>query len=157
MNVLLLSGPNLNLLGSRQPEIYGAATLEDHVSRAREACESYGLSLEHVQSNFEGELIEAVHAARGRCAAIVVNAGALTHYSWALHDALAAFEGVKVELHLSNTLAREEWRHKSVISPVVHGSVQGFAGHGYRLAIEGVAALLGRPAKQPSDSAVGGS
>ena len=140
--ILLLSGPNLNLLGSREPAVYGTDTLEDHVLRARTVAQGAGCSLEHVQSNTEGVLVDAVHAARGRCAAIVVNAGALTHYSWALHDALGAFDGVKVELHLSNTHTREPWRHHSVIAPVVHGSIQGFAGHGYKLAIDGAVALL---------------
>ncbi len=143
--VLLLSGPNLNLLGTREPEVYGTATLADHVATARAAAAERGLELEHVQSNREGDLVDAVHAARGRCAAIIVNAGALTHYSWALHDALGAFDGVKVELHLSNTHSREPWRHRSVIAAVVQGTIQGFGGHGYQLAVEGTLALLGGP------------
>lgn len=142
--VLLLSGPNLNLLGQRQPEVYGTATLDQHVATARDAAARHGLRLEHVQSNHEGELVEAVHAARGRCAAVVVNAGALTHYGWSLHDALATFEGPVVELHLSNPSAREPWRHTSVIAPVASGSIAGFGGLGYQLAIEAVATLLGR-------------
>ncbi len=141
--ILFVSGPNLNLLGTRQPEVYGTATLEDHIGRARTIAEGRGLTLEHRQSNSEGELVNAVHEARGRVGAIVINAGALTHYSWALHDALAAFDGVKIELHLSNTHARESWRHTSVIGPVVHGSLQGFGGHGYDLAVEAAARLLG--------------
>ncbi len=140
--ILLLSGPNLNLLGSREPAVYGTATLADHVATATLVAETGGADLEHQQANVEGELIAAVHAARGRCAAIIVNAGALTHYSWALHDALGSFDGVKVELHLSNTHARDVWRHQSVIAPAVHGSVQGFGGIGYRLAVEGALALL---------------
>jgi 3-dehydroquinate dehydratase-2 len=140
--VLLLSGPNLNLLGEREPEVYGTATLEDHVETARAAADARGWTLEHVQSNAEHELVEAVHAARRRCDAIVINAGAFTHYAWSLHDALAAFEGVVVELHLSNPNAREPWRHTSVIAPVANGSIVGFGGAGYRLAIEAVAALL---------------
>lgn len=141
--ILLLSGPNLNLLGTREPAVYGTDTLDDHVVRARTVAEAAGCDLEHVQSNFEGALVEAVHSARGRCAAIIVNAGALTHYSWALHDALSAFDGVKVELHLSNTHSREPWRHHSVIAPVVQGSVQGFGRHGYVLAVEGALRLMG--------------
>jgi 3-dehydroquinate dehydratase II len=140
--LLLLSGPNLNLLGFREPAVYGTTTLEEHVINATSIANGYGLDLEHVQSNYEGALIDAVHAARNRCAAIVVNAGALTHYSWALHDALAAFEGVKIELHISNTHAREPWRHQSVIAPTVHGSIQGFGGHGYFVAVEGAARIL---------------
>jgi 3-dehydroquinate dehydratase II len=142
--VLFLSGPNLNLLGTRQPEIYGTATLEDHITRVTALAAEWGLVVEHVQSNTEGVLVEAVQGARNRAAAIVINAGALTHYSWALHDALAAFDGVKVELHLSNTHSRESWRHTSVIAPVVHGSIQGFGGHGYELAIDAVARMLSR-------------
>jgi 3-dehydroquinate dehydratase-2 len=140
--VLLLSGPNLNLLGEREPEIYGAATLEDHVAAARMTAKRVGLELEAVQSNREGDLIEAIHGARARCAAIVINPGALTHYAWSLHDALAAFDGPVVELHLSNPNAREPWRHTSVIAPVAAGSITGFGGLGYELAIEAVARLL---------------
>ena len=140
--VLLLSGPNLNLLGSRQPEIYGTATLEDHVTAAAGAALDAGLDLEHVQSNAEAGLVEAVHGARDRCAAIIVNAGALTHYGWSLHDALAAFDGPVVELHLSNPNAREPWRHTSVVAPVAAGVIMGFGAHGYVLAVEAVARLL---------------
>ncbi len=140
--VLLLSGPNLDLLGEREPEVYGTATLDDHVGRARAAAEAQGLEVEHVQSNHEGELVDAIHAARGRCAAILVNAGALTHYAWSLHDALAVFDGVVVEVHLSNPNAREPWRHTSVVSPVADGTIVGLGGLGYELAIEAVARLL---------------
>ena len=104
--VLLLSGVNLNLLGDRQPDIYGTDTLADHVATAAAAASAHGLGLEHLQTNFEGELVEAIHGARGRCAAIVINPGAFTHYAWSLHDALAAFDGPVVELHLSNPNAR---------------------------------------------------
>lgn len=142
MIVLLLSGPNLDLLGTRQPGIYGTDTLEDHVARARSVADRHGLELEHVQSNHEGDLVEAVHAARERAAAIIVNAAALTHYSWSLHDALAAFDGPVVELHLSNTAAREAWRHVSVVSPVATGTITGFGGLGYELAVDAVARLL---------------
>lgn len=141
--VLLLSGPNLNLLGSREPEIYGLETLDEHVGAARAAARSHGLELEHVQSNAESELVDEVQRARGRCAAIIVNAGALTHYGWSLHDALATFDGPIVELHLSNPLAREAWRHTSVIAPVATGTIAGFGGAGYRLAVEAVTELLG--------------
>jgi 3-dehydroquinate dehydratase-2 len=140
--ILLLSGPNLNLLGDREPAIYGNATLADHVEAANSAAASLGHSLEHVQSNHEGDLIEAIQKARGRAAAIVVNAGALTHTSWALHDALAAFDGVVVELHISNPAAREPFRHTSVVAPVADGSVAGFGALGYPLAIEAVHRLL---------------
>ena len=140
--ILLLSGPNLNLLGDREPEVYGTTTLDDHVATARAAAEAAGFELEHLQSNHEGELVEAIHGARRRCAAIIINPGAFTHYAWAIHDALAAFEGVVVELHLSNPNAREPWRHTSVVAPVATGSIVGFGGAGYALAVDAVTAAL---------------
>ena len=140
--VLLLHGANLSILGERQPEIYGTASLADHVERARAAADAAGLDLEDLQSNHEGDLVDAILAARGRCAAIVVNPGAFTHYAWALHDALAAFDGVVVELHLSNPAAREAWRHTSVVAPVASGTIAGFGAHGYELALAAVAELL---------------
>ncbi|HUV57408.1 MAG TPA: type II 3-dehydroquinate dehydratase, partial [Acidimicrobiales bacterium] len=117
--ILLLSGPNLDQLGTRSPEIYGTSTLGEHVSRFTERAEACGFTVRHVQSNFEGNLIEEIHAARGQSVAIVINAGALTHFSWALADALATFEGVKVEVHLSNPAAREPFRHVSTLAAVV--------------------------------------
>jgi 3-dehydroquinate dehydratase-2 len=140
--VLLLSGPNLNLLGEREPAIYGTETLAEHVRRAETAASSHGLVLEHLQSNHEGELIDAVHSARGRAAALVINAGAFSHTSWALHDAVAAFDGPTVELHLSNPAGREPFRHTSVLAPVAAGCIAGFGGLGYELAIDAVAQLL---------------
>jgi 3-dehydroquinate dehydratase II len=141
--ILLLSGPNLNLLGDREPEIYGTQTLDDLVDEARKAAENGGHTLDHLQSNHEGELVEAIHAARGACGAIVINAAALTHSSYSIADALAAFDGVKVELHISNPYSREEWRRRSVIAPYVDAHVAGFGQAGYRLAIEGVVGKLG--------------
>jgi 3-dehydroquinate dehydratase-2 len=140
--ILLLSGPNLNLLGAREPQFYGTTTLAELVELARETAAKYGHELEHVQSNHEGTLIDAIHDARGRCAAIVCNAGAFSHYAYALTDALAAFDGVKIEVHLSNPHAREAWRHTSVLTPVVDGVIAGFKETGYRIAIEVVAARL---------------
>ena len=140
--VLLLSGPNLNLLGEREPTVYGTATLDDHVAVATSAAAEQGLRLEHHQSNHEGELVDLVHSARGRAAAVIINPGALTHYGWSLHDALAAFPGPVVELHLSNPDAREAWRRTSVIAPVATGTIAGFGSHGYRLAVEAIARLL---------------
>jgi 3-dehydroquinate dehydratase-2 len=137
--VVLLSGPNLD------PEVYGTDRLADHVARASDEAARHGLALEHHQTNHEGELVELVHAARGRAAAVIVNAGALTHYAWSLHDALAAFDGVVVELHLSNPAGREPWRHTSVVAPVADGAIAGFGGLGYVLAVSAVARLLGRP------------
>jgi len=141
-SVLLLSGPNLGLLGSRQPEVYGIETLDDHVATARAAATTAGLRLDHLHSDHEGEIVRAVHGARGVHAGIVINPGAFTHYSWALHDALAAFDGPVVELHLSNPCRRETWRHTSVVAPVATGTVAGFGGAGYRLAVEALAGLL---------------
>jgi 3-dehydroquinate dehydratase-2 len=140
--VLLLSGPNLNLLGEREPEVYGTATLDDHVAAARAVAEAHDLTLEHVQSNHEGELIDAIHAARGRCAAIVINAGAFTHYAWGIHDALMSFEAPIIELHISNPYAPEPWRSTSVVAPAATGSICGLGGHGYQLAVAAVARLL---------------
>jgi 3-dehydroquinate dehydratase-2 len=142
--VLLLSGPNLNLLGDREPDVYGSTTLEEHVAAAREVADRHRLLLEHQQSNHEGDLVDAIHAARGRASGIVINAGALTHYAWSLHDALAAFDGPIVELHLSNPARREAWRARSVIAPVATGIVAGFGGTGYRLALDAIAGLLCR-------------
>jgi len=140
--ILLLSGPNLNLLGERQPEIYGRTTLPELVEIARGAAAERGFALEHLQSNHEGDLVEAVHGARGRADAVVVNAGALTHYGWSLHDALATYDGVIVELHLSNPVSREAWRSTSVISPLAHGVVAGFGPAGYPLAVGATIGLV---------------
>ncbi len=143
--IVLLSGPNLNLLGEREPAVYGTAALADHVAVAAGTASALGYALEHLQTNHEGELVEAVHGARGRAAAIVINAGALSHTSWSLHDALASFDGVVVELHLSNPAAREPFRHTSVIASVSDGCIAGFGGIGYGLAVEAVHRILTAP------------
>lgn len=140
--ILLLSGPNLNLFGSRDPDVYGTETLDDMVADARAAAAAHGHELEHLQSNHEGDLIDAIHGARGSCAALIINAGAFSHYAYGITDALAAFPGVKVELHVSNPSAREEWRHTSVIAGVVDGTIAGFGRAGYRLAVEAVVTKL---------------
>lgn len=144
MIVLLLSGPNLNLLGQRETDVYGTTSINEIVAAASAVAERHGLTVEHLQSNHEGDLVEAVHAARDRCAAIVVNPGALTHYGWSLHDALATFGGPVVEVHLSNPQARERWRHTSVVAPVASGTIAGFGPAGYELALEAVARMLTR-------------
>ncbi|MFZ4515174.1 MAG: type II 3-dehydroquinate dehydratase [Acidimicrobiia bacterium] len=136
--VLVLTGPNLNLLGEREPEIYGSDTLEDCIDEVRKVAAEHGWRVEALQSNHEGALIDAIHAARHRIEAIVINPGAFTHYSYAIADALALYTGYKVELHISNTGAREAWRRTSVIAPVVHGTIAGFGRTGYRLAAEAV-------------------
>lgn len=140
--VVLLSGPNLNLLGEREPDVYGTARLDELVSAATRRGEQLGLSVEHLQSNHEGDLVDAVQAARGRAVAIIINPAAYTHSSWALHDALAAFEGHVVELHLSNPAARESWRSTSVVAPVASATISGLGAAGYPLAVEAVASLL---------------
>ena len=140
--LLVLHGPNLNLLGTREPHIYGTATLADYEELVRDHATLVGLALETVQANHEGDLIDAVHSARGRCAAILINPGAFTHYAWGLHDALAAFTGPIVEVHISNPNAREPWRHTSVVAPVAKGSIMGLGVHGYELAVEAMARLV---------------
>ena len=142
--LLLLHGPNLNLLGSREPEIYGRATLADYELLVRQRAALHDLDVDSVQSNHEGTLIDAIHSARGVASAIVINPGAFTHYSWALHDALAAFDGPIVEVHISNPNAREPWRHTSVVAPVASGSIVGLGADGYEFAVEAVARLLAR-------------
>jgi 3-dehydroquinate dehydratase-2 len=140
--VLLLHGPNLNLLGQREPEVYGTATLDDIVATATAAADAHGLAIEALQSNHEGVLVDAIHGARGRCAAIVINPGAFTHYAWSLHDALATFAGPVIEVHISNPNAREPWRHTSVVAPVATGSIVGLGSVGYELAFAAVARRL---------------
>lgn len=143
VRVLLLNGPNLNLLGEREPDVYGTATLADHVASVERAAAGFGLEVEAHQTAHEGIMVEHIHGARGRCAAIVINPGAFTHYAWSVHDALAAFGGPIVEVHLSNPAGREAWRHTSVVAPVATASITGLGGHGYELAVAAVARLLG--------------
>jgi len=140
--IMLLHGANLNLLGEREPEVYGKASLADYVAATTAAAQLEGHTVESFQSNHEGELIDAIHGARGRAAAIIINPGAFTHYAWAIHDALAAFGGPVVEVHISNPNAREPWRHTSVIAPVAVGSIAGLGMHGYELAVAAVSRLL---------------
>jgi 3-dehydroquinate dehydratase-2 len=140
--LLLLSGPNLQLLGVREPEVYGRETLADHVAVATKVAAGRGYGLDHLQSNHEGALVDAIGEARGHYSGIVINPGALTHYAWSLHDAVAAFDGPVVELHLSNPAAREEWRHRSVIAPVAAGTIAGFGGAGYRIAVHALVDLI---------------
>ncbi|GBL21458.1 3-dehydroquinate dehydratase [Acidimicrobiaceae bacterium] len=140
--ILILSGPNLNLLGQRQPEIYGTATLDDHMNRAKQTATKLGFEVESLQAQSSGDLVTAIHDARSRCAAIIINPGALTHFAWSLSDALATFSGPIIEVHLSNPATRESWRHESVVAPVASGSIAGFGAHGYTLAVNAVATLL---------------
>lgn len=140
-SILVLHGPNLNLLGTREPEIYGSATLSDHVNTVKTEASSHGIAVTDLQSASESELVSAIHQAKGVHDAIIINAGALTHYSWALHDALRSFPGKIIEVHLSNPGAREDFRHVSVLAPVVDGSISGFGGMGYSLAVQALLRL----------------
>jgi 3-dehydroquinate dehydratase II len=141
--VLVLNGPNLNLLGTRKPEVYGSTTLADVQSRCREEAGKLGLDLEFRQSNHEGELIDWIHECGAQVKAAtsigaVFNPGAYTHTSVALHDAIEGASLPLIEVHISNVHAREEFRHHSYISPVARGTIVGFGVYGYILAIQGL-------------------
>ena len=144
LRVLVLHGPNLNLLGTREPDVYGRVTLAQIDADLREAARTLELGLETFQSNHEGALIDRVQAAREDFSAIVINPGGYTHTSVALRDALAAVGLPVIEVHLSNVAAREEFRHESLIAPIAVGQVVGLGAIGYRLALEAVAHILGK-------------
>lgn len=140
--VLVLNGPNLNLLGTREPEVYGHDTLDDVVAVCERTAAAHGLDVHHVQSNHEGVVIDAIHEWREKAAGVVINAGGWTHTSVALRDALATLTCPLVEVHLSNVHARETFRHHSYISPIATGGViVGCGIDGYRFAVERLAAL----------------
>jgi 3-dehydroquinate dehydratase-2 len=142
--VYVLNGPNLNLLGTREPKTYGRATLEDVEKLCREAARRHDFEVKFNQSNHEGEIVDAIHAAGAEGAAgIVINAGAYTHTSVAIRDAIAAVDVPVIEVHISNVFARESFRHRSHIAPVAKASLCGFGVDGYALAIDGLAALIG--------------
>ena len=141
--VYVLNGPNLNLLGLREPDIYGHATLGDVEKLCRTAAAKHGLDVEFRQSNHEGEIVDSIHEAAAKHAAgIVINAGAYTHTSVAIRDAIAAIAVPVIEVHISNVFARESFRHHSHIAPVAKASLCGFGIEGYALAIEGLAAMI---------------
>ncbi len=144
--VMILNGPNLNLLGTREPQVYGSQTLADVQALCERACAANGFDLDFRQSNHEGELLDALHQAgrmhaAGSLAGVVLNAGAYTHTSVALHDAIKGTGVILIELHISNVHAREEFRHHSYISPVAKAVMCGFGVNGYALAVAGLAGM----------------
>ncbi|MCA4135356.1 type II 3-dehydroquinate dehydratase [Arthrobacter sp. M4] len=140
--ILVVNGPNLNLLGTREPEKYGTSTLADVEQLAINAAEAHGFSVDCVQSNHEGDLLDAIHDARTNAVGIVINAGAFTHTSVALRDALAAVSLPAVEVHITNVHQREEFRHHSYLSPVCSAVIVGAGVQGYKLAIDYLASVL---------------
>lgn len=136
MKTLFLNGPNLNLLGQREPEVYGRATLADVEAKVRERAAKLGVEVDFRQSNMEGELVAWIQQAKGKFEVIVLNAAAYTHTSIALRDAISATGIPTIEIHLSNVQAREEFRHKSLIAPVCRGQICGFGVNSYVLALE---------------------
>ena len=136
--ILLLNGPNLNLLGSREPEVYGTATLADHIAAASQAAVAAGLTLDAFQSSSAHELVNKIHDARSKYSAIIINPGAFTHYAWSISDALNAFDGPVVEVHISNPQSRESWRHTSVVAPVAIGTIAGFGQQSYVLGVQAI-------------------
>jgi len=140
--VYVLNGPNLNLLGLREPEIYGSDTLDDIAARLEDRAQTLGLAIEMRQSNHEGHLIDWMHEAQAEGAtAVLLNAGALTHTSLALYDAIRAIRTPVIEVHISNPHAREAYRHKSFVGMAARGSIAGFGAYGYELALEAAARL----------------
>jgi 3-dehydroquinate dehydratase-2 len=148
-SVHVLNGPNLNLLGRREPATYGTATLADIEQRLRERAKALAVELIFKQSNVEGELVNFIHAAGLAGAGIILNAGAYTHTSVALRDAIKAVDGLAIEVHLSNIHAREPFRHQSFIAPVAQGVICGFGPMSYELALEAIVPLLKARDKQP--------
>lgn len=140
--MLLVNGPNLNLLGVREPDVYGTDTLDDVVALAEQTAAEFGFELRAVQSNHEGVLIDAIHEARTDCDAIVINPGAFTHTSIALRDALSGVSLPVAEVHLSNVHAREEFRHHSYISPIAEFVIAGAGIQGYEFAVRRLGTLL---------------
>lgn len=141
--ILVLNGPNLNLLGTREPEIYGSLTLADINECLRRRAEAAGVEIEFMQSNHEGVLVDAIQAARDRVDYIILNAAAFTHYSIAIRDAIAAVDVPVIEVHLSNIHQREKFRHKSVIAPVVLGQIAGLGAESYMAALEAILCRMG--------------
>lgn len=145
MKLLFLNGPNLNLLGLREPGIYGSATLAEIEARVRQRAAAVGADVDFHQTNNESELVGWVQAARGQCDVIILNAAAYTHTSVALRDAIAAVSIPTIEIHLSNTHAREEFRRRSLIAPVCVGIIAGFGPESYLLAVQAALSVNERP------------
>jgi 3-dehydroquinate dehydratase-2 len=139
MRILVIHGPNLQLLGKREPEIYGSETLSQIDKRIRARAKALGANVTIVQSNHEGDIVDRIGSAVGACDAIIINPGAYTHTSIAIRDAIAGAGLPAVEVHLSNTAAREEFRRRSHIAPVCKGTIAGFGANGYLLALEALA------------------
>ena len=135
MKILIINGPNLNMLGIREPEKYGKETLADINENIKSYCDEKNIDVEFYQSNIEGEIINAIHGARGKFDGIIMNAGAFTHYSYAIRDAIPIAEMPVIEVHLTNVHAREEFRHTSVIAPVCKGQICGFGSNSYLVAV----------------------
>lgn len=142
LRILVINGPNLNLTGYREPEIYGTQTLDEINLSLSESAESLGIETEFFQSNHEGAIVDRIQESNGLYDGIILNAGAYTHYSVAIRDAIAAVPIPVIEVHISNTAAREEFRKESVLSPVCVGTVSGFGAFGYHLALAGLAERL---------------
>lgn len=142
-DILVIHGPNLNLLGKREPTIYGTLTLHEINEKMMVKAEKLGIGLTFLQSNHEGAIVDAIQQAEGRYVCIIINAAAFTHYSIAIRDALAAISVPAIEVHLSNIYKREAFRHNSVISAVVHGQISGFGVDSYLLALEAAARISG--------------
>ncbi|CCW36191.1 3-dehydroquinate dehydratase [Chthonomonas calidirosea] len=142
LRVLVLQGPNLNLIGSREPDFYGRETFDEINRKIKAKAQELGVEVKILQSNHEGDLVDAIQEARETADGIIINAGALTHYSYAVRDALTAVRLPTVEVHLSNIHAREEFRHRSVIAPVVMGQIVGLGSLGYLLALEAICQLI---------------
>lgn len=141
MRILVIHGPNLNLLGTREPEIYGTVTLEEIDRQLQAAAASLSATVRSIQSNHEGEIIDALHAARNDTDVVIINPGAYTHYSYAIADAISAIGVPAIEVHLSNIYAREAFRKTSVVAPVCAGSIAGFGAQSYLLALRAAASL----------------